>query len=139
MVPLATNLPTPAATSFDHDHEARLVDIREETWGLATDFAPSNTLLDSDKKTTVWCPALLSGQLIKRAGVRDEDGLVNLGVDILHAQQPSHALLKEVLTMYGCLGTLARIRGIVDPVKSVLPWHLATVKKSQVALQVTGL
>ena len=80
----------------------------------------------------------LSGHLIKRAGVRDEDGLVNIRVDILHPPNASRALLKEVLEMYGSLGCIARIRGIVEPVKSLLPWHMAIAKKSYAALQAMG-
>lgn len=132
--PLAASMPTPNTVSFDNDHDTRLVDVAEETWGFVLGTTSSDsTYLKED--ASPWCSALLRGHLMKRAGVRDEDGLVNLQVDMLHAHKPSPALLKEILEMYGSLGTLARIRGIVDTVKSVLPWHLAMAKKSLIALQ----
>ena len=80
---------------------------------------------------------LSSGYLLKRLGTRDEDGLLTCGVNLIYAQRPYEALLKEVLMMYGHLATLARIRGIVDPVKSVLPWHVAAAVKAHAALEAT--
>ena len=127
-------MPTPTTVSFDHDHDTRLVDAAEESWGIVHGTTSSDTIHRTEDGTR-WCSALLSGHLMKRAGVRDEDGLVNVQVDILHANKPSPTLLKEVLEMYGSLGTLARIRGIVDQVKSVLPWHVAMAKKSLTALE----
>lgn len=79
----------------------------------------------SDKST-----AVASGYLVKRAGPRDEDGLIPLGVNLVHGQKPYKAVLKEVLGMYRNLGTLARVRGVVDPVKSVLPLHVAAARKA---------
>ena len=37
--------------------------------------------------------------------------------------------------MYSSLATLARIRGIVDPLKSLLPWHIAAASKAHTALE----
>ena len=137
--PVTANLPTPTATSFDHDHDARLVDVSEETWGIVMPGASVGTPWSPyEDSAAASSPPRLSGHLMKRAGVRDEDGLVNNRVDILHAPNPSHALLKEVLEMYGNLGSIARIRGIVDSVKSVLPLHMAMAKKSHAALQAMG-
>jgi mediator of RNA polymerase II transcription subunit 13 len=42
--------------------------------------------------------------------------------------------LKEVLSQYKDLVTLARTRGMIDPVNCVLPWHIATAVKGQQAL-----
>ncbi|KAL8787851.1 MAG: hypothetical protein Q9195_007591 [Heterodermia aff. obscurata] len=136
--PVNGNLPTPTATSFDHDRTARLVDVSEETWGVVMAGTIANAPWDPDQDSTASSPPRFSGHLMKRAGVRDGDGLVNIRVDILQAANASQALLKEVLEMYGSLGTLARMRGIVDPVKSVLPWHIAIAKKSYAALQTMG-
>ena len=136
--PVTANLPTPTATSFDHDHDARLVDVSEETWGVVMPGAFAHTPWGPHGDSAELSRAQLSGQLIKRAGVRDEDGFVNIRVDMLHAPNPSHALLKEVLEMYGSLGCLARIRGIVDPVKSVLPWHMVITEKAYAALRAMG-
>ena len=136
--PATGNLPTPTATSFDQDHDARLVDVSEETWGVMMPDAFLDAAWGPCEDPAAPDPPRISGHLIKRAGVRDEDGLVNIRVDILHAPNASHALLKEVLEMYGNLGSIARMRGIIDPVKSILPWHIAVAKKSYTALQAMG-
>lgn len=39
-------------------------------------------------------------------------------------------MLREVLSMYRGLAALARLRGIVDRVKGVLPWHVAAARKA---------
>ena len=83
------------------------------------------------------CSPVLSGYLLKRMGPSDEDGLVACGLQLVHAQKPCEALLREVMSMYSCLGTLARMRGIVDPIKCVLPWHVAAVMKAQAVLKST--
>ena len=126
------NAATPSSSAFDHSAEAKLVDITDETWGLimARCVGETHSLLDS-------CPALISGYLIKRAGARDEDGLIAFGVNIVHAQKPDKLLLKEVLRMYRGLGLLARVRGIVDPVSSVLPWHIAAARKAHATVSST--
>ncbi len=124
---------TPPANAIfgDHDSEARLIDITDQTWGIVMD----GTL--DDLSTPDKSASLASGYLVKRAGPRDEDGLIPLGVNLVHGQKPYRALLKEVLGMYRNLGTLARVRGVVDPVKSVLPLHIAATRKAWKALSGT--
>lgn len=122
---------TPASASFENDADARLVDVTEGTWGLSV----GNTLVPDVEPEII--PSLVSGYLLKRMGARDEDGLLTCGVGLIYAQRPCEVLLKEVLIMYGHLAALARIRGIVDPVKSILPWHVAAVVKAHVALEAT--
>jgi len=122
---------TPATASFENDADARLVDVTEGTWGLSLG---STATPDIESETI---SSLCCGYLLKRMGPRDEDGLLTCGVNLIYAQRPCEALLKEVLVMYGHLATLARIRGIVDPVKSILPWHVAAANKAYVALGAT--
>ena len=43
-------------------------------------------------------------------------------------------LLREILGYYRGLGTLARVRGVVDSVKDVRPWHVAAAEKAVKAL-----
>lgn len=59
---------------------------------------------------------------------------MSMGVNLLHAQKPYHVQLKDVLDMYHGLGTLARIRGLVDPVRGVLPWHMAAAVNARSGL-----
>ena len=92
----------------------------------------------NDRRTLSDRPAsVASGYLVKRAGPRDEDGLIPLGVHLVHGQKPYKAVLKEILGMYRNLGTLARARGVEDPVKSVLPLHVAAARKAWKALSET--
>ena len=116
---------TPTSSTLDQNAEARLVDITDESWGVTMAGG-----LDDPNIPTEFCQALISGNLIKRAGSRDEDGLLVLLVNIIHAQKPDRVLLKEVLSMYRGLGLLARVRGIVDPVSNMLPWHVAATRKA---------
>ena len=123
----------PANAAFgDHDSEAKLVDITDETWGVMMDGILDDPLTLSDS-----CASLASGYLVKRAGPRDENGLIPLSVNLLHGQKPYRGVLKEVLGMYRNLGTLARVRGIVDPMRSVLPLHVAAARKAWKAVSET--
>lgn len=78
----------------------------------------------------------MSGYLLKRGGARDDDGLIPALVNVVHAAGPKtgEGLLEEVLGMYGALGTLARLRGIVHPLRCVLPWHVATARKANIGV-----
>ena len=124
--------PPPNAAFGDHDSDAKLVDITDETWGVLMDGSLEipHTLSDG-------CTSMASGYLVKRAGPRDENGLIAMGVNLVHGQKPYRGVLKEVLGMYRNLGTLARVRGIVDPVKSVLPLHVAAARKAWRAVSET--
>jgi len=123
----------PANTAFgDHDAEARLVDVTDETWGIVMSHSVSDVCIPSD-----FCPALVSGYLLKRCGPREEDGVMRIGVNVIRGQKPHRPLLKAVLGMYRNLGLLARIRGIVDPVKSMDPYHVAVARKAQATLTAT--
>ena len=126
------NAPTPTSSVTDHTVEAKLIDITDETWGVTVSRG-----LPGSNVTTEFCHALISGYLIKRAGARDEDGLIAFGVNIVHAEKPDKALLKDVFGMYRGLGTLARVRGVVDPVSSVLPWHVTAARKAHAIVSST--
>lgn len=133
--PVSTSLQTPTAASFDQDNDARLVDITEETWGLITGVPSCNSSTIILGSTTTFCAALVSGYLVKRAGPRDQDGLLSLAVDIVHSQKANHGLMKDLLIMYRNLGTLARSRGNVDSVRGLLPCHIAIAKRAFSAVQ----
>ena len=124
--------PPPNVAFGEHDPEAKLVDITDETWGIMMDGILDDPFTLSDS-----CASLASGYLVKRAGPRDEHGLIPLGVNLVHGQKPYRGVLKEVLGMYRNLGTLARVRGVVDPMRSVLPLHLAAARKAWKAVSET--
>lgn len=118
--------PTPASGPPDGDTDARLIDITDESWGLVLPVANVDALLPP------WlCGPLASGYLLKRGGTRDEDGLLAIGVNVVHAELKGiDPLLRDVLGMYRDLAALARIRGVVDRVKGMLPWHVAAARRA---------
>ena len=123
----------PSNTAFsDHDGDARLVDITDETWGVVMTHNVDDLCVLSDS-----CPALVTGYLLKRAGPRDEDGVVRLGVNVIRGQKPHRQLLKNVLGLYRNLGLLARIRGVVDSMHGLEPYHIAVVRRSHEAVTLT--
>lgn len=123
------NAGTPIDMTGEVDNDATLIDFADETWAviLSQRLRNSNSLVDHR-------PALASGLLIKRGGPHDDDPPVCMSLNLLHAQVPYESLLREVLSMYRGLGVLARFKSVVDPLRSVLPWHIATAIKVQEGL-----
>lgn len=74
---------------------------------------------------------------MKRAGPRDEDGLVRMALDFLSGQMGHKMILKDVLTMYAGLGLLARVRGIVNGVRGLVPLHVASARKAHAVVNAT--
>lgn len=111
---------------MDHDAEARLVDITDETWGVIMTHSTDDLCVPSK-----YSKSLASGFLVRRAGVRDEDGLIRLAVGLVYGAQPLRPTLKTVLDMYRALGLLARIRGVVDESTGMLPSHVAAARKTR--------
>ena len=132
MINASANPTTPTLASFESDSDARLIDVTEETWGLVMNNAI--TALNANPEVSV---PLFNGFLMKRQSAHDQDGLLTCEVNLLYSQRPCEALLKEVLGMYSSLATLARIRNIVDPIKSILPVHVAAAIKAHAALHHT--
>ncbi|KAL6714239.1 hypothetical protein ACLMJK_007662 [Lecanora helva] len=130
--PTQTSTPPSNPAFGDHDVEARLVDVTDDTWGVVINRSMDNQILPSE-----YCPGLASGYLVKRAGPRDEDGLLRIQVNVIHGQKPYRPLLKAVLGMYRNLGLLARVRGLVDPVISLEPYHIAAVRKAHRMINTT--
>ena len=126
---------TPIDAPGDADTDARLVDLTDQTWGaiLSHRLNNSNSLLDMR-------PALVSGYLIKRGGVESSDAPIVLEVNIIHSGVVGNprtfheSLLRELLGYYRGLATLARVRGVVDPVRDGRPWHVAAAEKGVKAL-----
>ena len=106
------------------------MDVTDETWGVILNRSADDVCLPSDL-----CKAIVSGFLIKRAGVRDEDGLIRLGVGIVCAHGPIKPLLKAVLGMYRNLALLAKVRGTIDKVTGIMPLHLAAARRARRAVE----
>lgn len=125
---MPVNAPTPPEVAFEPNNEADLTvqDTTEESWSVLLPFG-----LNQSQEVLRCRPAMLTGYILKRRGVRDEDGLSQLEVNLIHtstSQSPAarEELLKDVLGQYRGLVTLARTRGCIDPVQDVVPWHVAT-------------
>lgn len=129
------NAGTPGENSMEPENDARLIDYTDQSWGsvLAHRLNNSNSLLEIN-------PALISGYLIKRGGTNSDDTPVVMEVNIVHSEVIGNprtfheSLLREILGYYRGLGTLARVRGVVDPVKDIRPWHIAAAQKAVKAL-----
>ena len=132
----ALNAPTPPEHTFDPNAETdlSLADPIDGTWSviLSHGINQANSILEAR-------PALASGYLLKRRGATDADNVVALEVNLIQTALTSSSerqdLLKEILSQYKDLVTLARTRGMIDPVNCVLPWHIATAIKGQQALR----
>ena len=129
------NAATPGENPAEPDADARLVDYTDQSWGavLAHRLSNSNSLLELS-------PALISGYLLKRGGTNLDDPPIVMEVNIVYSEVVGNpriyheVLLREILGYYRGLGTLARVRGAVDPVKDVRPWHIAAAEKAVKAL-----
>lgn len=87
--------------------------------------------VDDPYISSPFAKAVASGFLLKRAGIRDGDGLLPVEVSIVLGKEPYHELLKEVLGLYRDLAALARARGVVDGKRGVLPIHVAAAGKAR--------
>ncbi|KAI0129546.1 mediator complex subunit 13 C-terminal-domain-containing protein [Xylariales sp. AK1849] len=130
----ATSAPTPGGTDAtqESDADATLADVTDQTWG-----AISSHRLNNSTSLTELNPAIISGYLVKRGGIRTEDPPVVMEVNIVHSEGNPRAyetLLREMLTYFRGLGTLARARGMVDKEVDVRPWHVAAAETGVRAL-----
>ncbi|RAL62614.1 hypothetical protein DID88_004461 [Monilinia fructigena] len=131
----STNAPTPPAPStanpavpLEPDQNSRLIDLTDRTWGaiLSHRLNNSNSLLELN-------PALISGYLLKSSGTGTDDPPIVIEVNIIHTELMGHprtfhdSLLREILGYYRGLATLARVRGVVHPVKKKDLWHKLTL------------
>jgi len=130
----ALNAPTPPEHNFDPNAETdlSLSDPLEGIWSVILSHGINQAKIFEAR------PALASGYMLKRRGTSDPDTVVAIEVNIIHTaiSSPSERqdLLKEILSQYKDLVTLARTRGMIDPVDCILPWHIATAIKGQQAL-----
>ena len=79
---------------------------------------------------------------MKRAGPRDEDGVLRIAVDVLYGQAGHRAILKEVSATYSGLALLARVRAMregeaVKHVESILPCHVIAARRGHAAVSAT--
>ncbi|KAI0392275.1 hypothetical protein F5Y17DRAFT_477835 [Xylariaceae sp. FL0594] len=123
----------PENNATDSDADATLADATDQSWGVVL----SHRLHNNSSSTTNLTDALISGYLIKRGGARQEDPPVLMEVNVVYYEGNPRAyepLLREMLTYYRGLGTLARARGMVDKETDVRPWHIAAAEKGVRAL-----
>ncbi|KAL3422085.1 Mediator of RNA polymerase II transcription subunit 13 [Phlyctema vagabunda] len=136
--PLRESVGNPATPNepLEPDSDARLIDLTDQSWGAVASHRlnNSNSLLDFN-------PALISGYLIKRSGTRTSDAPIVLEVNLMHSDivlgnpRTFHeGLLREIISYYRGLATIARVRGVVDGVKDGRPWHIAAAEKAVAAL-----
>ncbi len=118
--------PDPSSQT-EPDADTTLVDMTETTWGVVFSHRLSNSPSLRDLN-----PALASGYLVKRTGPRAEDAPVAMEVNVVaceNARGMYDVLLREMMVYFRGLGTLARVRGVVEREGDVRPWHVAVVEK----------
>lgn len=125
---------TPGAdnNATEAEADASLVDVNETTWG-----AVSSHRLNTSNSLTDPSPALISGYLIKRCGSRADDPPAVMEINVLHCDgnpRVHEMLLREMLSVFRGLGTIARARSVTDKEGDVRPWHVAAAEKGVQAL-----
>ncbi|SZF05662.1 unnamed protein product [Blumeria hordei] len=129
------NTTTTVDAASEPDLNARLIDLTDQTWGAVLSHRVNNS--NSLEELNL---ALVSGYLFKRGGTNPEDPPVPMEVNVIFSEVNGNPrtfhenLLKEILGYYRCLGTLARVRRVVDVNKDIRPWHIAAVEKAVEAL-----
>lgn len=129
-----TSASTPGADNNapEIDGDASLVDVTDTTWG-----AIASHRLNTSYSLTDPSPALISGYLIKRNNSSADDPPAVLEVNVVHCEgnpRMHEMLLREMLSVFRGLGTVARARSVTEREGDVRPWHVAAVEKSVQAL-----
>lgn len=119
-------------TGQELDGDASLVDITDTIWG-----AIASHRLNTSHVLTDPTPALISGYLIKRGGARTDDPPAVMEVNLVHCEgnpRMHDMLLREMLSVFRGLATVARARSVTEKEGDVRPWHVAAAEKGMRAL-----
>jgi len=114
-------------TATEADADASLVDATDTTWGAIVSHR-----LNTSHSLTEPSPSLISGYLIKRGGSRVDDPPAVMEVNVVHCEgnpRGHDLLLREMLSDFRRLGTIARARSVTDKEGDVRPWHVAAAEK----------
>lgn len=125
---------TPGAdnTATEADIDTTLVDVTDTTWGAVVSHR-----LNTSYSLTDPSPSLISGYLIKRGGSRADDPPAVMEINVVHCEGSPRVhdlLLREMLSVFRGLGTIARARSVTQREGDVRPWHVAAVEKGVRAL-----
>ncbi|OBT85638.1 hypothetical protein VE02_05780 [Pseudogymnoascus sp. 03VT05] len=123
-----TATPTDGTGELKIEPDATLIDLTNQTYGAVLAHRVNNSSNPLEVR-----PTAISGFLIKRTGASSSDVPAIMEVNIVWTDinpRLTENPLKEILAWYSGLATLARARGIVDPVKDTRPWHIAAAEKA---------
>ncbi|KAB5583153.1 mediator complex subunit 13 C-terminal-domain-containing protein [Coniochaeta sp. 2T2.1] len=131
--PMTATTPGGESSATEPDADTVLIDVTDTTWGAVVSHR-----LNNSSSLTELNPAVQSGYLVKRSGVKPEDPPVAMEVNVIHCEgnnpRAYELVLREMLMYFRGLGTLARLRGVVDRETDVRPWHVAAAEKGVRAL-----
>lgn len=116
--------PTDPSTAIEPDSDTMLIDYSDETWGAVLSHRLSNSSSITELRS-----CLASGYILRRDGTVDSRGGIAMSVNIIYTQRnsvPSETVLKDCLSSYRDLATLARAKGLLIVQSNTLPWHIAT-------------
>ncbi|KAK5056851.1 hypothetical protein LTR84_012383 [Exophiala bonariae] len=133
------NAPTPPEHGYDPnaDSDLTLMDPAEESWSIVLPYGINQTTNMVELR-----PSTLTGLLMKRKGVKGEDGHTSIEVSLFQSIQPNppvdepwtDELLEDIIRQYRGLVTLSVTRGCIRPNLDCLPWHIATAKRGACVL-----
>ena len=130
-----TGTPTPGAEAAgEAESDTALLDVTDQTWGAVVGHRLNNSSTPLELQ-----PALVSGYLIKKTSTKLEDPPALMEVNLVHTEATARAyepLLREMLSNFRGLSTLARARGVVEREVDVRPWHVAAAEKAVRALYI---
>ena len=118
--------------STDPEPDSSLLNVTDQAW-----VALAGHRLSISPNATESQPALVSGYLLKRSGPGLDETPAMMEVNLVHADvspRQYETSLREILSWYAALGTLARARGVVDRDADIRPWHVAAAQKAVRAL-----
>ncbi|KAH8176806.1 mediator of RNA polymerase II transcription subunit 13 [Sarocladium implicatum] len=118
--------------STDPEPDSSLLNVTDQAW-----VALAGHRLNISPNATESQPALVSGYLLKRSGPGLDETPAMMEVNLVHADvspRQYETSLREILSWYAALGTLARARGVVERDADIRPWHVAAAQKAVRAL-----
>lgn len=130
----STGASTPGADNITNeaDGDATLVDVTDTTWGAVLSHRLNILYSLSDPS-----PALISGYLIKRGGMCDDDPPAVMEINVVYCEgnpRVHEVLMREMLSAFRGLGTIAMARSVTEKKGDVRPWHVAAAEKGVRAL-----
>ncbi|KAK9473542.1 mediator complex subunit 13 C-terminal-domain-containing protein [Dipodascopsis tothii] len=117
--PVSSATPTSAAVPADIEHDAILVDLKDETYGVVLGHRLQLGRLDVMSQRF----GLACGYLIKPGAAGA--AMAVLEISLVHCSKPWNDFLRDILQQYRGLASFGANTGVADSRNHILPWHVA--------------